>query len=62
MKTNIEHFSPIGSEELLETNGGGFAYDFGRVLRYFAIAMPGNMVSIANANVDWIITDVLNDL
>jgi hypothetical protein len=53
MKTNFEIFNPIGSQELLETNGGGFAHDMGRVLRFLAIALPGTAISVTNAITDW---------
>lgn len=61
MKTNIEHFALLSSEELLETNGGGFAYDFGRVLRFIAKAMPGDPGSIAYASGDWYATTLINN-
>ncbi len=37
MKTIFENFTPIGSNELMETNGGGFAFDIGRVLRFIGL-------------------------
>lgn len=60
MKTNIEHFTPIGSEELLETNGGGFAYDFGRVIRFLSFG-PFTAIGAAQAITDWQITTLLNN-
>jgi len=53
MKMNIENFSSLGTQELVETNGGGFAHDVGRVLRFLSIALPGDGISIANAITDW---------
>ena len=53
MKTNIEFFTTMGSQQLLETNGGGFAHDVGRVLRFLAIALPGTPISVTNAITDW---------
>jgi hypothetical protein len=53
MKTNIEIFNPMGDQELIKTNGGGFAYDVGRVLRFLAIALPGTAISVTNAITDW---------
>ena len=50
---NIENFSSLGTQELVETNGGGFAHDVGRVLRFLSIALPGDGISIANAITDW---------
>ncbi len=51
MKT--EHFTQINSEQLLEINGGGFAYDVGRVIRFIFLALPGDVSSIAYAVSDW---------
>lgn len=53
MKSKFENFTPIGSSELMETNGGGFSFDVGRVLRFFALSMPGDPASIAYALADW---------
>jgi len=53
MKMNIENFTSLGTQELLETNGGGFAYDVGRVLRFLSMAAGGNPIQIANAITDW---------
>ena len=50
---NIENFTSLGTQELLETNGGGFAYDVGRVLRFLSMAAGGNPIQIANAITDW---------
>lgn len=33
----IENFTSLGSQELLETNGGGFAFDAGRVIRFISL-------------------------
>ena len=51
MKT--EHFTQMESDQLLEINGGGFAYDVGRVIRFFGLAMPGDYISLAIACADW---------
>jgi hypothetical protein len=53
MKTKIESFTPMGTQQLMETNGGGFAYDVGRILRFLSIAAGGNPIQIANAITDW---------
>ena len=49
---NIESFSPLGTQEILETNGGGFAHDLGRVLRFFVLS--GGGVNTPYAVADWI--------
>ncbi len=53
MKTNFENFTAIGTHELVETNGGGFAHDAGRILRFIALALPGDPISLAKAITDW---------
>ena len=53
MKNNFENFTAIGSQELMETNGGGFAFDVGRILRFIGLALPGDISSIAIACADW---------
>ena len=53
MKNNIENFASIGSQELMEINGGGFAFDVGRVLRFIGLALPGDVSSMAHACADW---------
>ncbi len=60
MKTSIEHFTPMGSEQLLETNGGGFAYDVGRVLRFIGMSAGGYMGPTL-AIIDWQITTAINN-
>ena len=55
---NIENFTCLDTQELMETNGGGFAHDVGRVLRFLSIALPGDGISIANAITDWQINAV----
>ena len=53
MKMNTESFTSLPAQQLLDTNGGGFAHDVGRVLRFLSIALPGDGISIANAVTDW---------
>jgi len=44
-----------------EINGGGFAYDAGRVLRFLFIS-GGSAVGTYQAVADWIINDEINNL
>lgn len=60
MKNQSAYFTPLGSEQLREINGGSFAYDAGRVLRYFFLSGGTNSLLGINATVDWIARDVLN--
>jgi hypothetical protein len=61
MKTNIEHFTPMGTEQLLEINGGGFAYDVGRVIRFIGLSGP-NWSMVSYAVFDWKLNKMLTDL
>ena len=54
MKMNIENFKSLGTQELLETNGGGFAHDVGRVIRFIGL-MGINGINTPMAVSDWII-------
>ena len=54
MKTT-ENFQVISTEQLREINGGGFAYDVGRVLRFIGITYAEGIYS---ACADWVATDV----
>lgn len=60
MKPSIEHFTPMGSEQLMETNGGGFAYDVGRVLRFLSFC-PFTGVGATMAICDWQINKMINE-
>lgn len=53
MNTNIEFFTPMGSQELMDTNGGGFAHDVGRAIRFIAMVLPHDPISVASAITDW---------
>ncbi len=59
MEKKIEHFAALGSEELLETNGGGFAYDLGRVMRFLSFG-PLTTIGAAQAIIDWQINSMIN--
>jgi len=53
----------MGAEQLHEVNGGGFAYDVGRVLRFIALSGGGlNSIALTNAIIDWQITTELNKM
>jgi len=60
MKTTIEHFTPMGTEQLLETNGGGFAYDVGGVLRFIVIG-AGGFAGPTFAIIDWQTNTIINN-
>lgn len=60
MKTTIEHFTPMGTEQLMETNGGRFAYDVGRVLRFIGVSCT-NANGVGYAIVDWQMNTMINN-
>jgi hypothetical protein len=51
---DVENFRLMSTEQLMEVNGGGFAYDVGRFIRYLAL---GGGVA---AYVDWVTNDAVN--
>ncbi|HDS07563.1 MAG TPA: hypothetical protein ENO05_08045 [Bacteroides sp.] len=58
--TNSGPFSTMDAERLRQVNGGGFAYDVGRVLRF--ISLCGHNFSTVNlAIIDWQVNAELND-
>jgi len=59
MKTT-EAFSTINAEHLREINGGGFAYDIGRIIRFIGLSGGSGMYA-HHAVIDWIINDAAND-
>jgi hypothetical protein len=60
MKT--ESFQALSNARLTEINGGSFAYDVGRVLRFLYLAGTGNNpAATVHAICDWIAVDVLNE-
>lgn len=59
MKQN-ETFSTLDADQLMEINGGGFAYDLGRILRFIGLS-GGSGSMIYQALVDWYVTDAIND-
>jgi hypothetical protein len=61
MKNKIENFTPMGTTQLMETNGGGFAYDVGRVLRFISLMGP-NAAITAMAISEWQVNATINNL
>ena len=52
---NAKEFSLMTAEQLMEVNGGGFAYDVGRFIRY--IALGGGLAAF----VDYAYNDAVNE-
>ncbi len=55
-----KNFSLMNAEELRNSNGGGFAYDVGRFLRY--IALGGTTSYPLNAYADFVYNEIVNDI
>ena len=58
---NRETISEMSVEQLREMNGGGFAYDVGRILRFIGQSGSGNPGAIAYAIAEWQAIAMLND-
>ena len=56
---NTTLFSTMDAEQLREVNGGGFAFDLGRVIRF--IGLTGGGANTTYAIIDWIINDAANE-
>ena len=56
---NTTLFSTMDAEQLREVNGGGFAFDLGRVIRF--IGLTGGGHNATYAIIDWIINDAANE-
>ena len=47
--------------QLRAQNGGGFAYDVGRIIRFLNIS-AGTTIGTANALADWTINAIVNEI
>ena len=56
---NATLFSTMDAEQLREVNGGGFAFDLGRVIRFIGFAGGGSNTTYAI--LDWIVNDAVNE-
>jgi bacteriocin-like protein len=55
-------FKLLNEDQLTEINGGGFAYDVGRVIRFFIMAAPGNNPAMTSYAInDWVANGMLNE-
>ena len=62
MRNINEEFTTLDADQLVVINGGGFAYDVGRVLRFFVMSGGGHdPAMMLNAVGDWIANDVANN-
>jgi len=58
---NAENFSLLTAEQLIEVNGGGFAYDVGRILRFIGLSGGGSGFGVTTAILDWQINAAINE-
>ena len=59
MKKQTSHFQELETVELQEINGGAFAFDVGRVLRFIGLS-AGSIVGTAYAVTDWQVNEMIN--
>ena len=58
---NRETISEMSVEQLREINGGGFAYDVGRILRFIGLSGGGHPGALAYAVTDWQVNAMINE-
>jgi hypothetical protein len=58
---NKETLKEMNTVQLREINGGGFAFDVGRVLRFFALSGGGSPQGLAYALTDWQVNAMINE-
>ncbi len=62
MTTGTEKFQSLDKVRMMEMNGGGFAYDVGRVIRFLGVsAFCVTPFSTAAGIADWIMVDAINE-
>ena len=59
---NRENFKEMTPEQLLDTNGGGFAYDVGRILRFIGLSGGGHPGALAYAVTDWQVNAMIDEM
>ena len=58
---NRENLNEMTVEQLKEKNGGGFAYDVGRILRFIGLSGAGHPVGMAYAIADWEVNAMISE-
>ena len=58
---NRENLKEMTRDQLLDMNGGGFAYDVGRILRFIGLSGGGHPVALAYAVTDWEINAMISE-
>ena len=54
-------FRPIDQNRLMEINGGGFAYDVGRVLRFLVLSTD-SILGVSAGVMDWQLNKEISDI
>jgi len=57
----MDYFKLMDDGQLVQTSGGGFAYDLGRIIRFIGISGGGSVIGTTMAVTDWIINDAINN-
>ena len=58
---DIQKFTHMTSEQLREVNGGGLAYDIGRVIRFIGLWGGGINAGATRAVADWQVNAIINE-
>ena len=58
---NRENLKEMTRDQLLDMNGGGFAYDVGRILRFIGLSGGGHPGALAYAVADWEINAMISE-
>ena len=56
-----EIFSPIDQDRLMDINGGGFAYDVGRVIRFLVLSSD-SILGVSAGVMDWQLNKEISDI
>jgi hypothetical protein len=56
-----ENISEMTVDQLKEMNGGGFAYDLGRILRFIGLSGGGHPGALAYAVTDWEVNAMISE-
>lgn len=56
-----ENISEMTVDQLKEMNGGGFAYDLGRILRFIGLSGGGHPGALAYAVTDWQVNAMISE-
>ena len=58
---NRANLKEMTRDQLLDMNGGGFAYDVGRILRFIGLSGGGHPGAMAYAVTDWEVNAMISE-